>query len=117
MRGRTLLFYDADCSLCTFFRNVVLRLDLRRRIVSIPLGSREADPYLRDLDEDRRWASVHVVGPGGTRTSAGPALLELMRVLPLLRGVAVVLGTRDRGARLADRIYEFTARLREGLAG
>lgn len=117
MADRVLLFYDADCGVCTFFRNVVLRLDSHRRIVSIPIGSREADPYLGDLDDERRWASMHVVGPDGTRTSAGPALLELMRVLPLLRGVAGVLGARDRGARLADRIYELTVRLREGLAG
>jgi predicted DCC family thiol-disulfide oxidoreductase YuxK len=117
MRGRTLLFYDADCGLCTFFRNVILRLDLRRRIVSIPIGSREADPYLGDLGDERRWVSMHVVGPDGTRTSAGPALLELIRVLPLLRGVAGVLEARDRGVRLADRVYEFTVRLREGLAG
>ena len=117
MADRVLLFYDADCGLCTFFRNVAVRLDLRRRIVSIPIGSREADPYLGDLGDERRWASMHVVGPDGIRTSGGPALLELMRVLPLLCGVAAVLGARDRGVRLADRIYEFTVRLREGLAG
>ena len=117
MRGRTLLFYDADCALCTFFRNVILRLDIHHRIVSIPIGSPEADPYLGDLGEERRWASMHVVAPAGNRTSAGPALLELLRVLPLLHGVAGILGARGRGVRLADRIYAFTVRLREGLAG
>jgi len=116
MRDRLLLFYDADCGLCTFFRNVVVRLDVRRRITSIPIGAREADPYLGDLDEGPRWASMHVVTPEGRRSSAGPALLELVRVLPLIRGVAGVLAARDRGVRLADRLYDFTVRLREGLA-
>lgn len=117
MADRTLLFWDADCGVCTFFRNVVLRLDLRGGIVSIPIGSREADPYLGDLDEDRRWGSMHVVSPDGTRSSEGPALLHLMTALPLLRGVGGVLESRDRGVRLASRIYGFTVRLREGLAG
>jgi len=117
MADRTLLFWDADCGVCTFFRNVVLRLDLRGGIVSIPIGSREADPYLGDLDEDRRWGSMHVVSPDGNRSSGGPALLQLLAALPLLRGVAGVLESRDRGFRLAGRIYGFTVRLREGLAG
>ena len=117
MADRTLLFWDADCGLCTFFRNLVLRLDLRGRIVSIPIGSRNADPYLGDLDEGRRWGSMHVVSPDGTRSSAGPALLHLLAALPLLRGVGGVLESRDRGVRLAGRIYGFTVRLREGLAG
>jgi len=117
MADRTLLFWDADCGVCTFFRNVVLRLDLRGGIVSIPIGSREADPYLGDLDEDRRWGSMHVVSPDGNRSSEGPALLQLLAALPLLRGVAGVLESRDRGFRLAGRIYGFTVRLREGLAG
>ena len=117
MADRTLLFWDADCGLCTFFRNVALRLDVHGRILSIPIGSREADPYLGDLDEDRRWGSMHVVTPDGTRSSAGPALLHLLAALPLLRGVAGVLGSQDRGVRLAGSIYGFTVRLREGLAG
>ena len=117
MADRTLLFWDADCGLCTFFRNVVLRLDFHGRIVSIPIGSREADPYLGDLDEDRRWGSMYVVSPDGTRSSAGPALLHLLAALPLLRGVGGVLESRDRGVRLAGLVYGFTVRLREGLAG
>src|SRR6267143_1280851 len=100
MADRTLLFWDADCGVCTFFRNVVLRLDLRGRIVSIPIGSRESDPYLGDLDEDRRWGSMHVVSPDGTRSSAGPALLHLLAALPVLRGVGSVLESRDRGLPL-----------------
>ena len=117
MRDRVLLFYDADCGLCTFFRNLVLRLDVRRRIVSIPIGSNEADPYLGDLDEDRRWASMHVVGANGVRSSAGPGFLELLAVLPLVSGLGRLLGAKDSGRRLAHGIYRFTVRLRAGLAG
>ena len=116
MRDWVLLFYDADCGLCTFFRNVVLRLDVRGRIISIPIGAPEADPYLRDLDEDRRWASMHVVGPDGVRSSAGAGLLALLDAIPLLHGVAGLLRARERGRRLADRVYDLSMRLRDGLA-
>ena len=117
MRGRTLLFYDADCALCTFFRNVILRLDIHHRIVSIPIGSPEADPYLGDLDEVHRWASMHVVGLDGVRSSGGCGFLEVLSVLPLVSGLGRLLRLRDSGQRLADRVYEFLVRLRAGLAG
>ena len=117
MQGRVLLFYDADCGLCTFFRDVVLRLDMHRRILSIPIASREADPYLGDLDEVHRWASMHVVGLDGVRSSAGCGFVELLTVLPLVNGLGRLLRIRDSGRRLADRVYGFTVRLRAGLAG
>ena len=117
MQGRVLLFYDADCRLCTFFRGLVLRLDVRRRIVSIPIGSPEADPYLADLDDVDRWASIHVVGLDGVRSSGGCGFLEVLSVLPLVSGLGRLLRLRDSGQRLADRVYEFLVRLRAGLAG
>lgn len=114
---RALLFYDADCGLCTFLRNWVHRIDRRGRVRSIPIGSREADPYLGDLGEDARFASMHVLTIPGQRTSAGIALLGLLEALPLGEGVAHLLRATEFGRRGSERLYGFLARFRSAMAG
>ncbi len=114
--GRTLLFYDADCGICSFFRTWVHRLDRSHRIHSIPLASTEADAYLGTMDESGRFASMHVVGPDGRRESKGMALLRIVEALPMGRGPARLLAGHERGRETAECAYEFLLLLRDALA-
>jgi len=112
-----LLFYDADCGLCTFFRNWVHRLDARGRVRSIPLASPEADPFLGNLDADRRSASMHVIGPDGIRVSEGSGLLRLLEALPGLRGFSRLAQSSERGVVAAELAYTLLILVRDALAG
>jgi len=111
-----LLFYDADCGLCTFFRNWVHRLDLRHRVRSIPLGSREADPYLARLGHDRRYGSMHTLGPDGNLVSEGRAVLRILGALPMLGGFSRLLRSGERGTVAAELAYTALVTLRIALS-
>ncbi len=117
MAGRGwLLFYDADCGLCSFFRNWVHRLDRRRRVRSIPLGSREADPFLEGLDDERRYGSMHAIGPDGELLGEGRALLYILEALPMVGGLARLMRSQERGLLAAEIVYTLLVLLREALA-
>ena len=113
---RYLLFYDADCGLCSFFRRWVHRLDRGHRIRSIPFASKEADPYLARLGSHRRYGSMHAMGPDGEVKSEGRALLVLVEALPMLGGLSRVLRSSDRGIVLAEITYTSVVLLRDALA-
>ena len=113
---QVLLFYDADCGLCTFFRTWVHRVDRPHRIRSIPIASREADPYLARFDAHRRYGSMHAMGPDGEVRSEGRGLLVLLGGLPMLRGLSKILQERDRGIVLAEIAYSGVVLLRDALA-
>src|SRR2546426_2223880 len=112
----SLLFYAADCGLCGFFRKWVHRLDIGHRIGSIPLDSREADPYLGGFDDRRRHGSMHAMGPDGNVVSEGQGLLVLVEALPMLGGLSRLLRTRDRGIEAAEIAYTLVVLLRDALA-
>ncbi len=116
MAGSTLLFYDANCGVCSFLRAWVHRLDRTHRVRSIPIESPQAGPYLGDMKETERLGSMHVVGPDGRRESKGLALLRLVEALPMGRGVAGLLRGRGQGRQAAERVYEALVELREALA-
>jgi predicted DCC family thiol-disulfide oxidoreductase YuxK len=117
MAGATLVFYDADCGLCSTMARWVHRIDRSGRVRTVPLGSGEADAYLGDLDARARAASVHVVTPGGERTSAGVAVLRLLEAVPITAGAARVLDHREAGREAVERLYRLLVRVRDGLAG
>lgn len=117
MAGRTLLFYDAGCGLCSTLMRWVRRVDRARRVEFLPLDSIEADRFLGDLDARRRSASMHVVTPAGERTSAGLAGLRLLEAIPISSGVAHLLESRAAGRAAAERLYRVLVRVRDGLAG
>jgi predicted DCC family thiol-disulfide oxidoreductase YuxK len=65
------LIYDADCGFCKSLLARVLKLDRRRNIMPVALGTPEADERLADLVAPERAASWHLIAPDGTRYSAG----------------------------------------------
>ncbi len=117
MAGRILYFYDADCGMCTAMMRWVRRIDRRGRVLAIPLQSREADPYLGDLDGPARAGSMHVVTPGAGRASGGLAVLRLLEAFPCAAGAARLAAGRPETRRAAERLYRILVVVRDGLGG
>lgn len=105
---QSIVIYDADCGFCRWTLALLLRADRHRRLRPLALGAPEADALLADLEPEQRIASWHLVSPDGTRTSAGVALPEVLRLLPgggrPAAALARIPGPTERGYRwVADR--------------
>ena len=82
-RDRPVLFYDGECRFCRFTARAIAKLDRRRRFGYLPFSDELAAHLLATVPEERRLHSIHLVFPDGEILSAGDALAELSRVLPL----------------------------------
>ena len=110
---RWLVLYDGDCGLCKWLLAGLLRFDRAKRLRPVALQRPEAETLLADLEPAERMASMHLVSPDGTRTSAGAALPALLRLLSGGRFPAAVLG---RFPRLAEAGYRWAATHRIGIS-
>ncbi len=77
------VLYDRDCGFCRWSLARVLDFDRRRRLRPVALQDAEADELLGGMEEERRYASAHLVTAGGEVYSGGAAVAPL---LGLLRG-------------------------------
>jgi predicted DCC family thiol-disulfide oxidoreductase YuxK len=102
MAAATLL-YDSDCGFCRWSLGKVLAWDRRGAIRPVSLQSKEAEQLLAGTSEERRFASWHLVEPGGELRSAGAGIAPLLRLLPggrpLARIAASTPGAMERGYR------------------
>ncbi len=80
---RPVLFYDGECRFCRFMARGIEMLDRRRRFGYMPFADELAPELLAPIQADKREHSIHLVFPDGEIVSAGEALAELSRVLPL----------------------------------
>lgn len=112
-KQRWLVLYDGDCGLCKWLLAGLLRFDRVERLRPVALQRPEAEALLADLEPAERMASMHLVSPDGTRTSAGAALPALLRLLSGGKLPAAVLG---RFPRLADAGYRWVATHRIGIS-
>ena len=110
---RSIVIYDADCGFCRWTLALLLRADRERRLRPLALGTPEADERLADLDPDHRIASWHLVSADGSRTSAGAALPEVLRLLP---GGTVPATALARIPGPAERVYRWIADHRSTLS-
>jgi predicted DCC family thiol-disulfide oxidoreductase YuxK len=110
---RWLVLYDGDCGLCKWLLAGLLRFDRAGHLRPIALQRPEAETLLDDLDPAERMASMHLVAPDGTRTSAGAALPALLRLLTGGRLPAAVL---ERFPRLTSGGYRWVATHRIGIS-
>ncbi|HKO38745.1 MAG TPA: DCC1-like thiol-disulfide oxidoreductase family protein [Solirubrobacterales bacterium] len=108
-----LVLYDGDCGLCKWLLAGLLRFDRARCLRPVALQRPEAEALLADLDPVERMASMHLVSPGGARTSGGEALPALLGLLSGGRLPAAVLG---RFPRFTDRAYRWVATHRIGIS-
>jgi predicted DCC family thiol-disulfide oxidoreductase YuxK len=91
----------------------LLRWDRRDRLRPVALQSPEAERRLADLDEAERMGSWHLISPDGSRSSAGPAIPPLLRLLP---GGAVPAAAFARFPGLTARGYRWVAGNRSALS-
>ena len=100
---QSIVIYDADCGFCRWTLALLLRADRHRRLRPLALGTPEADALLADLEPEERIASWHLISPDGTRTSAGVALPDVLRLLPgggrPAAALARIPGPTERGYR------------------
>src|SRR6201987_5089463 len=76
------VLYDSDCGFCRWSLALVLRADRRRLLYPVRLDSSEAGALLGPMPEETRYASSHLVAPGGDVWSGGRAIAPLFELLP-----------------------------------
>jgi predicted DCC family thiol-disulfide oxidoreductase YuxK len=112
MSGRSVVLYDADCGLCRWATDRIVRWDRKGRLRAVPLQASEADRLLGSMDPARRTTSWHLVSPDGVVRSAGAAVPPLLRLLPGGRPLAAA---AERLPRTTDRAYAWIVRHRTEL--
>ena len=86
-------------------------LDRRQRVGLLPLEDPAAPPLVSPLPEDERFASWHLVRPGGRISSRGAAGVELLRAL----GWTTAARAAAHAERPIDRLYGLVAAHRDRL--
>ena len=91
---RAYLLYDSDCGPCTRFKNFVIRLDIAHKLIPIPQQNSLAYELVRSQEtRAEMMQAFHIVYTNGPPIlareqreliySAGDALIQLIRLLPL----------------------------------
>ncbi|KMS67647.1 hypothetical protein ACM01_41955 [Streptomyces viridochromogenes] len=99
VRGLTVL-YDAQCSLCTFLRDWLVKQPQLVPLEMTPAGSDEARRRFPGLDHGATLDEITVVGDAGQVYRGGAAWIVTLWALREHRGLAHRLST-PAGARLA----------------
>ncbi|GAA3574937.1 thiol-disulfide oxidoreductase DCC family protein [Streptomyces osmaniensis] len=99
VRGLTVL-YDAQCSLCTFVRDWLVRQPQLVPLEMVPAGSDEARRRFPGLDHAATLDEITVVGDAGQVYRGGAAWIVTLWALREHRGLAHRLST-PAGARVA----------------
>lgn len=76
------VLYDEDCGFCRVSLALLLRWDVRRRLLPEAIQSETGQRLLAQVLADRRLASAHAVDPTGRVWSGGDAVAPIARVLP-----------------------------------
>ena len=80
---RPVLLYDGGCRFCRFMARGIEALDRSHRFGFLPFDDELAPDLLAPVAVEDREHSIHIVFPDGDIVSAGDALAELSRGLPL----------------------------------
>jgi predicted DCC family thiol-disulfide oxidoreductase YuxK len=112
--SEAVILYDADCGFCRWAVDKVLAWDRAGKVRPAAIQGREADRLLRDLSDEEKMASWHLV-VDGNRFSGGAAAAPRLRLLPGGRPLAPVVaafpGASDRAYRLVARNRDRFGRL------
>ena len=77
------LLYDGGCRFCRLMARGIEALDRRSLFGYLPFDDDLAQDLLAPMPEEEREHSIQLVFPDGEIASAGDALAELSRVLPM----------------------------------
>jgi len=103
------ILYDSDCGFCKLTVRGILRLDRDERLRPVAIQSEEGQRLLTEVPEQKRLESAHLLTPGGTVISGGPAAEPLARLLPA-GGLAARIFRRFPDG--TDKTYRWVARNR-----
>lgn len=109
--GGVILFYDADCGVCTWIASRALHAATAGVLRAVPIGSQEAEAYLGHLSDEQRWASWHILGKDGRLRSGGAAAPVLLELLPHMRPLARLTSAAPRVTELSYRVVARTRSL------
>jgi len=110
--GALTVLYDETCGFCTAIAAWLERA-ARGRVRAERIGSPLGRDALRDLDNDARYASVHVLDERGRRWSGAASLPVLARAIPGLGWAALPLERLPRTTRAG---YGWVTRHRRALS-
>ena len=100
------VLYDVDCGFCRWALAQVLAWDRRRALRPVAIQDDAGEALLAAMPEERRLASWHLAFPDGRLYSAGPALVEVLALLPGGRPLSRIAGRLEP---IADRAYRLVA--------
>lgn len=117
------LLYDDECGPCRRFKNVVVRLDIKHRLIPIPLESNLAYELVRSKEtREEMMQAFHIVYPTASLIvdgeeqerifRAGDAVIQLIRLLPLGSMAYWVIARFSPFRRFVQWLYPLMAELR-----
>ncbi|HET7404705.1 MAG TPA: DCC1-like thiol-disulfide oxidoreductase family protein [Candidatus Bathyarchaeia archaeon] len=107
------LLYDADCGMCTRFRNTIDFLDVHRKIDFMPIDRAEQIGRLDSLPDALRHRSFHLILPDKHVESGAEALPTLVSLLPYGRLVSKIITSSPLGQQMLSFLYSVVARRHE----
>jgi predicted DCC family thiol-disulfide oxidoreductase YuxK len=107
------LVYDADCGMCTRFRNTVEFLDTHRNLGFTSIDHAEQIGLLDSLPDSWRHRSFHLILPDSQVESGSPALPTLIRLLPAGAFISRLILSAPKGQDLLGFLYSVVARRHE----
>ncbi|MFF5155174.1 thiol-disulfide oxidoreductase DCC family protein [Streptomyces sp. NPDC000348] len=113
---RLTVLYDAECSLCAFLRDWLVRRPQLVPLEPVPAGSEAARARFPDLDHGSTLEEITVVGDGGQVYRGAAAWIVTLWALREYRPLAHRLST-PAGARLARGAVLAAAKWRGSTTG
>jgi len=108
-----ILVYDADCGLCTRFRNTVELLDAHGNLTFISIDHAEQVGLLDELPDHLRHRSFHLILPDKKIESGAKALPTLIGLLPTGGLVSRLITNAPKGKILLGFLYSMVSRRHE----
>ena len=107
------LVYDADCSMCTRFKDMIDFLDADENFGFMSIDDAERIGLLDSLPDVRRHRSFHIVRPDDLVESGAEAVPTLVSLLPLGRLVSKIITSAPLGRQMISFLYTMVSRRHE----
>lgn len=106
---RNYIVYDDSCSLCRMWKNLVVRIDVRRCLEPISIPKATKLGLLDSIAPSNRWKSFHLVTRDGLVLSAEGAIPVLIGVLLNAKWLGGPVAGSKRLTYVIESVYEFLA--------
>lgn len=106
------LLYDADCILCTRFKQALERLDVENRLHYVPVGTAEVYEQFPNIDPGLSKQVLHYVDEQGQVHMGGDIAAALAHQFPGINKLAWLLET-EVGRKVSNFFYEKVNELRK----